>query len=86
MLLIYKRLTHFIGVQEAGNKKGDPKNAGMSHDVHENKGQKIRHFGFETMLLKINELQFSSNDFIEKKGTCRLWGLGTRGWETLDKG
>ena len=44
MLLKYKGLTHFRGVREGVKKKGDPKNEGMSNDVYENKGQKIRHF------------------------------------------
>ena len=41
MLLKYKELVDFRGVQEGLEKKGDPKNEGMSHDVYENKGRKI---------------------------------------------
>ena len=56
MLLKYKDLIDFGGVQEGSEKKGAPKNEGMSNDVYENKGQKNRHFGLETMLLKTNKL------------------------------
>jgi hypothetical protein len=56
MSLKYKDLVHFRGVQEDREKKGDPKNEGMSNDVYENKGQKIPLCELEIMLVKTKDL------------------------------
>jgi len=47
-------------------KKGGPKNEGMSDDVIENTRRKNVVFFSETMLMKTNGLQISSNDLNEK--------------------
>jgi len=43
-------------------KRGLPKNAGISDDVYENKGQKKCLREYPTMSMKINDLAFLSDD------------------------
>ena len=52
---------------EMGMKKWDPENEGKSNDVYENKGKCFLIFNFETMCMKTNELQISSNDVDDNK-------------------
>jgi hypothetical protein len=66
-------------------KKGAPRSAGIYHDVVENKRRLKSTLESTTMLLKTHKLAVSCHDFDEKKGSCMFWGLGTRGWRTVDR-
>ncbi len=68
MSLKYKDLFDFKGGL-AVKKKGVPENEGISLDVYENKGRKIKHFGSERICMKSKDLQISSEDVKEKKRT-----------------
>ncbi len=68
MSLKYKGLFDFQGVLK-GEKRGTPENEGISLDVYENKGRKIKHFWSERICMKSKDLQISSEDVKEKKRT-----------------
>ena len=77
MLLKCKGLTHFRGVQEGGEKKGDPtKMTSEARMLLKTKWREITICGFATILLKKQELSASCHDVDENKGTYWFWGLG----------
>jgi hypothetical protein len=80
MLLERKDLIDLRGVQEGSEKKGDPKNEGMSNDVYENKGPMKSHFAMSHDVDENKGVIVYSNDLDEKKGTYGFWGLGAGDW------